>query len=148
MSVEFPLYVFDNSYIASAFLSIYCDDENTEALDFVDNLVSQNGQIYVPQLFWFEFGNVLLNAAKQKKSGEPARISQVQLVEIMQLVSKLPIYTDPQPDSDTMQRIMTYAQEYNLSFYDATYLELSRRYNIPLKTCDMELLKLSTVSSL
>lgn len=90
----------------------------------------------------------LLNAAKQKKSGEPARISQVQLVEITQLVSKLPIYTDPQPDSDTMQRIMTYAQEYNLSFYDATYLELSRRYNIPLKTCDMELLKLSTVSSL
>lgn len=142
------MYVFDNSYIASAFLSIYCDDENTEALDFIDNLVSQNGQIYVPQLFWFEFGNVLLNAAKQKKSGEPARISQVQLVEIMQLVSKLPIYTDPQPDSDSMQRIMAYAQEYNLSFYDATYLELSRRYNIPLKTYDKELLKLSMKSSL
>lgn len=148
ISAEFPLYVFDNSYIASAFLSIYCDDENTEALDFIDNLVSQNGQIYVPQLFWFEFGNVLLNASKPKKSGEPARISQVQLVEIMQLVSKLPIYTDPQPDSDSMQRIMAYAQEYNLSFYDATYLELSRRYNIPLKTYDKELLKLSMKSSL
>ena len=85
----------------------------------------------------------MLNASKPKKSGEPARISQVQLVEIMQLVSKLSIYTDPQPDSDSMQRIMAYAQEYNLSFYDATYLELSRRYNIPLKTYDKELLKLA-----
>lgn len=143
MSAEFPLYVFDNSYLASAFLSIYCDDENTDALDFIDNIVSLNGQIYVPQLFWFEFGNVLLNAAKPKKNGDSPRISQVQLVEIMQLVKKLPIYTDPQPDSDAMQRIMTYAQEYNISFCDATYLELCRRYNIPLKTYDKELLKLT-----
>lgn len=142
MSTEFPLCVFDNSYIASAVLSIYCDDENTEALDFIENLTSQNGQIYVPQLFWFEFENVLLNAAKPKKNGEPPRITQVQLVEIMQLVKKLPIYTDPQPDSDTMQRILTYAQEYNLSFYDATYLELARRYNIPLKTYDKDLLSI------
>ena len=89
-----------------------------------------------------------MNAAKPGKGGETARISQVQLVEIMQLVSKLPIYTDPQPDSDAMQRIMTYAQEYNLSFYDATYLELSRRYNVPLKTYDKDLLKLSMKSSL
>lgn len=148
MQEMFPLYVFDNSYIASAFLSIYSDDENTEALDFIDNLVSQNGQIYVPQLFWFELGNVLLNAAKSKKGGEPARINQVQLVEIMQLIKKLPIYTDPQPDSDTMLRIMTYAQEYNISFYDATYLELSRRYNIPLKTYGKELLRMSKESSL
>ncbi|MCQ2592964.1 MAG: type II toxin-antitoxin system VapC family toxin [Treponema sp.] len=138
--MAFPLYVFDNSYIASAFLSLYCDDENSEALDFIDNLVSQNGQIYVPQLFWFEFGNILLNAAKTKKDGDSTRISQVQLVEIMQLVKKLPIYTDPQPDTDTMQRIMTYAQEYNLSFYDATYLELAKRYNIPLKTFAKDLL--------
>lgn len=143
MTTELPLYVFDNSYLASAFLSIYSDAENTEALDFIDNFVSQNGQIYVPQLFWVEFGNVLLNAAKPKKNGDSPRITQVQLVEIMQLVKKLPIYTDPQPDSDTMQRIMTYAQEYNLSFYDATYVELSRRYNIPFKTYDKELLKLS-----
>lgn len=143
MTTEFPLYVFDNSYLASAFLSIYCEDENNDALDFIDNIVSLNGQIYVPQLFWFEFGNVLLNAAKTKKNGNSPRISQVQLVEIMQLVKKIPIYTDPQPDSDTMLRIMTYAQEYDISFYDATYLELSRRYNIPLKTYDKELLKLT-----
>ena len=148
METSLPLCVLDNSFLVSGILSAYCEDENKNALSYIEEIISQNGQIYVPQLFWFEFGNVLLNASKPKKSGDPARISQVQLVEIMQLVSKLPIYTDPQPDSDSMQRIMAYAQEYNLSFYDATYLELSRRYNIPLKTYDKELLKLSMKSSL
>jgi len=144
MTIDFPLCVVDNSFLISAVLSVYCEDEKTSenAFAFLEELISNNGQIYVPQLFWFEFGNVLLNAAKPKKSGEKARISQVQLVEIMQLVGKLPIYTDPQPDSQTMQRIMTYAQEYNLSFYDATYLELAKRYDIPLKTYDKELLKI------
>ncbi|MCQ2575930.1 MAG: type II toxin-antitoxin system VapC family toxin [Treponema sp.] len=140
MESSFPLCVMDNSFLISGILSAYCDNENSGALDFIENLISQNGQIYVPQLFWFEFGNVLLNAAKPKKNGEQARISQVQLVEIMQLVQKLPVYTDSQPDSQAMQRIITYAQEYNLSFYDATYLELAKRYDIPLKTFDQQLL--------
>lgn len=143
METVLPLCVIDNSFLISGILSAYCDDEKSDALDFIENLVSQNGQIYVPQLFWFELGNVLLNAAKPKKSGAAARISQVQLVEIMQLVGKLPIYTDSQPDSQAMQRILTYSQQYNLSFYDASYLELAKRYNIPLKTYDKNLQKYS-----
>lgn len=141
METEIPLCVIDNSFLISGILSAYCENESKNALSYIEEIISQNGQIYVPQLFWFEFGNVLLNAAKSKKSGEPARITQVQLVEIMQLVTKLPIYTDPQPDSQTIQRIMTYAQEYNLSFYDATYLELAKRYSIPLKTFDKQLIE-------
>ena len=141
MDSELPLCVVDNSYLIAAVLSAYCEDENQNPAEYLESLISNNGQIYVPQLFWFEFGNVLLNAAKTKKDGTKARITQVQLVEIMQLVGKLPIYTDSQPDSQTMQRIMTYAQEYELSFYDAAYLELAKRYNIPLKTFDKQLQK-------
>jgi len=143
MASDFPLCVVDNSYLISAVLSAFCEDEKAgeNAFEYLEDLISNNGQIYVPQLFWFEFGNVLLNAAKPKKNGDKARISQIQLVEIMQLIGKLPIYTDSQPDSQTMQRIMTYAQEYNLSFYDATYLELAKRFDIPLKTFDVELQK-------
>lgn len=142
MSSDFPLCVIDNSYLISAVLSAYCEDENENAMDYIEGIVSENGQFYVPQLFWFELGNVLLNAAKQKKDGSQARITQVQLVEIMQLVGKLPIFTDMTPDAQTMQRIMTYAQEYELSFYDASYLELSKRYQIPLKTFDKNLKKI------
>lgn len=141
MAADFPLCVIDNSFLISAVLSAFCDDEeNSEsAFDFLEELISNNGQIYVPQLFWFEMGNVLLNAAKPRKNGGKSRISQVQLVEIMQLIGKLPIYTDCQPDSQTMQRIMTYAQEYSLSFYDAAYVELAKRYDVPLKTFDRQL---------
>lgn len=137
---DFPVCVIDNSYLISAVFSAYCEDESENAMDFIEKLISNNGQIYVPELFWYELGNVLLNAVKPKKNGEPARINQVQMVSIMQLLSKLPFYTDSQLDSDTMQRIMTYARQYNLSFYDASYLELAKRYNIPLKTYDKDLL--------
>lgn len=140
---DLPLCVFDNSYMVSALLSIYCDDEDTDALDYVEKIVNNNGQIYVPQLFWFEFWNVLVTSTKRKNNGNDPRINQIQYSEIIQLIAKLPIYTDPQPDSETLQRIMAYAQEYGLSFYDATYLELAKRYNIPLKTFDDDLLKYS-----
>ena len=129
--------------MVSALFSIYCDDEDTDALDYVEKIVNNNGQIYVPQLFWFEFWNVLVTSTKRKNNGNDPRINQIQYSEIIQLIAKLPIYTDPQPDSETLQRIMAYAQEYGLSFYDATYLELAKRYNIPLKTFDDDLLKYS-----
>ena len=143
IDADLPLCVFDNSYMVSALLSIYCDDEDTDALDYVEKIVNNNGQIYVPQLFWFEFWNVLVTSTKRKNNGNDPRINQIQYSEIIQLIAKLPIYTDPQPDSETLQRIMAYAQEYGLSFYDATYLELAKRYNIPLKTFDEDLLKYS-----
>lgn len=139
MKTGIPLCVVDNSFLISGILSAYYDDKNNNALNYIEEIISENGQIYVPQLFWFELGNVLVNAAKTDENGETGTISQIQLVEIVQLVTKLPIYTDSQPDSETLQRIITYAQEYNLSFYDATYLELAKRYDIPLKTNDKNL---------
>ena len=60
-------------------------------------------------------------------------------MDILYDLEQLPIYTDLQPDSQIKQRIFDLAETYNLSYYDASYLELSRRYNLPLKTYDQEL---------
>lgn len=138
----FPVYVVDTSYFVSAILNSYVSDESKEAADFIRNIIRVNGQIVVPQLFWFELGNVLLNAAKTKKDGSPARITKMQLMKIEQLISELPIYTDLQPDSQTRMRIREYAMEYNLSYYDASYLELAQRKNLILKTFDKQLLSI------
>ena len=51
----------------------------------------------------------------------------------------LPIFTDVLPDGEIRQRIYTIAQEHNLSYYDASYLELAHRYNLSLKTYDEDL---------
>lgn len=134
-----PLAVLDTSYFMSAILSDFTTGESSEAREFLQSLIKKNGQIIVPQLFWFEIGNVLLNAAKPKKDGSPARITKAQLDSILMLVAQLPIYTDLQPDSEIRTRILSIAQAENLTYYDATYLELARRKDVALKTRDSAL---------
>lgn len=134
-----PAAVIDTSYFISAILADCTSEENFEAQSFILNLIEKNGQIIVPQLFWFEIGNVLLNAVKPKKDGSQSRISKAQLDEILMTIADLPIYTDLQPDSETRTRILSTAIDTNLTYYDATYLELARRKDVPLKTWDKAL---------
>ncbi len=135
----FPVVVVDTSFFMSAILCSFTDDEVKSAADFIEELISKNGQIVVPQIFWFEVGNVLLNAAKPKKNGSPARITKKQVLQIENLINELPVYTDLQPNIQTRMRIRELAQEYDLSYYDASYLELSQRKNLVLKTLDKDL---------
>ncbi len=140
---ELPAVVMDVSYLVSALLCEFSPNESESPRAFIQNLLSKNGQIVVPQLFWFEVGNVLLNASRPKKNGFPARISLVQLDSITYLLGDLPIYTDSQPNAEIRSRIMRMAQEEGLSYYDASYLELARRKCLSLKTLDLELLAAS-----
>lgn len=134
-----PVAVIDTSYLAGAILSDYCSDESTESRMYIEDLLSKNGQIVVPQLFWFEIGNVLLNASRPRKNGEKPRISPMQVDDIMLCLSELPIYTDTQPVSEIRSHIMHIAYTEGLSYFEASYLELSRRKELPLKTWDSRL---------
>ncbi|MBR0317860.1 MAG: type II toxin-antitoxin system VapC family toxin [Spirochaetia bacterium] len=133
--------VIDASFFLGAFLSEFCSDEEKKARDYISKIIQNNGQIYVPQLFWFEIGNVLTNAVKPKKDGSAGRLSLPQFLTVYQNIRELPIYTDPQPDSETQLRISNLAVQYNLTFYDASYLELAIRTSLPLKTFDRKLLQ-------
>ena len=141
-----PVAVVDTSYLASALLSDYCSDESAESRAFIQDLISKNGQIVVPQVFWYEIGNVLLNASRPRKNGDGARITALQLEDIMLLLGELPIYVDPQPTAEIRARILHIALEQNLSYYDASYLELARRKALPLKTWDAQLLQVAILS--
>ncbi|MCR5766490.1 MAG: type II toxin-antitoxin system VapC family toxin [Treponema sp.] len=133
---EFPCFVADNSFIVSYILQ----EEHTEETDRqIKELLDNNGQIYVPQLFWYELGNVLLMNSKPDKKTGIQRISKSEINDIMYDLRLLPIYTDPIMDQEIWTRIFTLAEENNLSYYDASYLELAKRYNIPLKTYDEDL---------
>lgn len=58
---------------------------------------------------------------------------------IEQNIEKLPIYTAPQPNSEERLRIRALSAKENLTYYDAAYLELALRINLPLKTFDKAL---------
>ncbi len=141
----FPCIVTDTSFIASYVLNGFTDDEFSSCIKDIEYVLNNNGQFYVPSLFWYEIGNVLLYKTRSSKTSaqgiKKTVISVSDAMDIMYDLSQLPFYTDCQPDIQIRQRIFSIAREYNLSYYDASYLELSRRCNIPLKTYDEDLLR-------
>ena len=137
---RFPCFVADTSFIAAYLLNGFCDDEFSDCINDIEYVIQNNGQVYVPPLFWYEIQNVLLNKIRSRKHGEPI-LSSSDAIDIIYDLQRLPIYTDLLPDNEIRQRIFTIAQETDLSYYDASYLEMSRRYNLPLKTYDADLQK-------
>lgn len=138
---RFPCFVADTSFLAAYLLNGICSDEFSDCVNDVDYVLQNNGQIYVPQLFWYEMGNVLLSKTRRKQKGEPV-LSRSDTMDIMYDLQFLPIYTESQNDLQIRQRIFDLATDNNLSYYDASYLELSRRTGLPLKTYDADLKKL------
>ncbi len=135
---EFPCYAVDTSFMAAYLLNGYCDDEFSDCIKDVEYILENNGQFYVPPLFWYEIENVLLYKTRKNRDGV-AFLSKSDAMDILYDLKQLPVYTDLQPDSEIRQRIFDLAEEYGLSYYDASYLELSRRYGITLKTYDADL---------
>lgn len=135
---SFPCFVADTSFMAAYLLNGLCSEEFSDCIKDIEYILENNGQIYVPQLFWYEIYNVLLYKVRKNKTGQLG-ITKADAMDIFYDLQKLPIYTEPQSDGEIRSRIFDLAEEYDLSYYDASYLELARRCNLPLKTYDEQL---------
>ena len=134
---SFPCFVVDTSFMVAYLLNGLCSDELSGCVSDIESILLNTGQLYVPQLFWYEIYNAILSKTRRSTGA----ISKADAMDILYDLQKLPIYTEPQPDAQIRSRIFDLAQEYDLSFYDASYLELARRNGLELKTYDEELLK-------
>jgi predicted nucleic acid-binding protein len=108
-------------------------DETSKEADRFLSRISTGSTLWVPALWWYETANALLMAQRRKRLGEAERI------RLMELYQRLPIRTDVALDSDIVWRLHTLAIEYNLSAYDAAYLELAQRRGLGLATVDRPL---------
>ena len=89
----------------------------------------------VPNLWHLEASNVLLSA---QKSGV---ISAGELQRFVCRLENLPIQTDPLTAHQAFNRTLALARAYDLSSYDAAYLELAIREGLALATLDKKLAK-------
>jgi predicted nucleic acid-binding protein len=108
------------------------DETSKEAERFLSR-ISIRSILWVPSLWWYETANALLMAQRRK------RLTEADRIRLMELYRRLPIRTDVVLDSDSMSRFHTLAIEYNLSAYDAAYLELAQRRGLGLATVDRSL---------
>jgi predicted nucleic acid-binding protein len=84
----------------------------------------------VPEIWAFEIANSIFVSYSKRK-----RISGQQIVEYLSLLKALPIRVEPQNLWANVD-LESLARRHNLAAYDAAYLDLALRANLPLATSD------------
>jgi predicted nucleic acid-binding protein len=108
-----------------------------EASDYADGvLMALEGRTaLVPAIWSVEIANALLVGERRK------RIRQPEVRRFVELLKGLNILEDGQPFADAVSNILPLAREYDLSAYDAAYLDVAVRHGAPLATLDAALQK-------
>ena len=117
---------------ASATLSWFFEDERTRQLDAVLDLVAESGAT-VLGLWPLEVANAFLVAHKR------AGISKAFRHQAIERLTRLPIVIDLETNTRACTSALPLAEETELSVYDAFYLELAIRLNVPLASADRKL---------
>ena len=124
---------------SSATLAWIYGDETTEAIRQVFYEVAENGAV-VPALWRLEVANSLTIAIRKRRIDPDFR--RAALADL----ALLDITTDQQTDSHAWTDTLNLADQFRLTVYDAAYLELARRRELPLATLDQELRTAATAT--
>lgn len=116
----------------SVTISWFIPDEFCKNSLNIRDKISEEGAI-VPTIWSLEVGNVLLISERRK------RITKEQRQIALYTLNELPIKTDELTFKNAWFETIEIAEKYNLSLYDACYLELSLRCNYHLATFDNNL---------
>jgi predicted nucleic acid-binding protein len=94
----------------------------------------------VPVRWPAEVANALLIAVRR------GRISQEKANRFLLDLRALPIRLDPESSDAVFDQVFKLAEQYSLTIYDASYLELAIREGLPLATLDNDLRKAARAS--
>lgn len=126
MSREPSSFVLDNSVLCGWFLA-------NQATAYGDAVAEQlaNGDAHAPWLLQLEFTNVLRTGCRRGSLQLPTARS------IVDQLGQLPIRIDRSPPSPAA--LLRLAMRFDLTSYDAAYLELALRLQLPIATRDQDL---------
>ncbi|TSA14607.1 MAG: PIN domain-containing protein [Betaproteobacteria bacterium] len=104
------------------------DEANARTDALADRLEQENA--HVPSIWPLEVGNALMTALRRR------RISKGDFERCISALSALPIEVDAVAD---LADVLAIARQFDLTSYDAAYLELARRRGFSLATLDQKL---------
>ena len=108
------------------------DDERTPETENTMEEVGRNGAV-VPPLWRLEVVNAFQIGIRRH------RIDQIYRDKLLARLKRLPISIDQDGDNHTWTTTLRLSDRYGLTIYDACYLELAQRLNLPLASLDQEL---------
>tara|TARA_R110001592_G_scaffold346310_2_gene638826 strand:- start:7728 stop:8171 length:444 start_codon:yes stop_codon:yes gene_type:complete len=126
-------FVLDNSVAMRWHLESPKKSDQVYAVSVLKSLAEADA--FVPNLWHLEATNVLLGAEKRKET------SAGEVEAFIAQLENLPLHVDPLTSHQCFSRTMALARAYNLSSYDAAYLELAIREGLPIATLDKDLRK-------
>lgn len=85
----------------------------------------------VPTLWWFEVRNTLLVNERR------GRLAEADTATFLRALSRLAVTVDRTPGEAD---VLALARKHRLTIYDAAYLELAQRQDLPLATLDRDLM--------
>jgi predicted nucleic acid-binding protein len=104
------------------------DEDHPKAILALEQIRTDQAQ--VPSLWWYEVRNVLIVNERRR------RLSEADSALFLRALASLDIVIDASPDES---RVLAIARRHRLTVYDAVYLELAQRRQIPLATLDIKL---------
>jgi predicted nucleic acid-binding protein len=107
-------------------------DEHSDYAETVLRLL-EDWQAIVPSIWFLEMANVLLVGERR------GRITQAQTTQALLLLDALDIVVDDNTQNQAFSTTLTLGREQSLAAYDAAYLELAMRLQLPLATLDERL---------
>jgi len=118
---------------SSLALSWCFDDEATDSVQEILETFGEGARAFVPPLWAWEINNTLTMAQRTK------RLTPAERIEKSSLLQALPIEVDEIAHKQCWTATSTVAHEQKLSVYDAAYLEMAIRLNVPLGSLDSDL---------
>lgn len=117
---------------ASLTMTWYFEDEATSATKELLDTVARNGAV-APPLWRIEVANAFQSGIRRKRIDAAYR--DASLADL----ARLPISIDAESDAHVWSTTLRLSDRHGLTIYDACYLELAQRLNMPLATLDQEL---------
>jgi predicted nucleic acid-binding protein len=117
----------------SATMAYFFKDETSAYVDTAFEMLAEEGTALVPSIWPLEVANTCVSAERRK------RLTIPDVEEIYSILGALPIEVIPYADLQSTWDVQSLARTYTLSAYDAAYLELAKRENLPLVTLDKKL---------
>lgn len=117
---------------AALTMTWYFEDQATPLAEVALDIVAGTGAV-APPLWRIEVANAFQLAIRRKRIDAAYRDASIADL------ARLPIAIDPQTDARVWTTALILADRFGLTVYDACYLELAQRLDLPLACLDLQL---------
>ena len=120
------IYVLDSSFVGAQIIP----DEKDPKVDKLYAKIKRDDEKHVPHMLWYEMANIFKNLLRRN------RYTYDKILHFFPYLAAMNLICDFATGTEYSKKLLQLCNDYNLSSYDASYLELAERKKAVLCTLD------------